>query len=528
MKKIKLLMFCILIANATWSQTDLHVATGGEITALPGSVLYVKNDAAVVGSLTVTSDATSSGSFIVDGSASGDISYVRYVPSTNWHFVSAPVTTQDIGTFAVNVANDIKQNIANTVYGISVYNNSNTPTERWMYFGTPGNPTPLPGQQNAGLASTAGNFVNGKGYSNLRASVGDYTFKGTMANADVSITVPDADGDAENHHWGVIGNPYPSFLAGNSTANATNLLTHNAAMMKSGMVALYFWDGAAYQAKNHSDAALYIAPGQGFVVEAKANGQTFIFPKAMQKPQETATTAFFRTTPMTSVTLFMSYGTKERKTRIRYLDANATTGLDEGYDAGSYRDGTPAFSIDTHLVSNSTGMDFNIQCLPKATLETTIVPLAVYANANEELVFKADVENLPDGVSVYLEDKVANTIKRIDETSYTLRPTEDLSGIGRFYMHTSRSVLNIEDNNVFANTLNAYKTNNSTIRITGLEDLGNASVKMYNITGKEVLAKQFVAQRIKDVTLPTHLATGVYILKVVSNKGDYNKKIIIE
>lgn len=527
MKKIMCFMFCITIATIAWSQ-ELHVASGGELYISPTSYVKVEGNLGVhsSGSLSVNSDATSSGSLMVSGTATGDISYARYVPTTNWHFVSAPVTTQAIGTFAVDAANGIKNNVANTVYGISVYNNANTPTQRWMYYGTPGNTTPLPGQQNAGLASSAGNFINGKGYSNLRTSVGEYTFTGNLATADVDITVPDGDGDAENHHWGVVGNPFPSFLAGNTPANATNLLTHNAGMMKSGMVALYFWDGADYQAKNHSDGAVYVAPGQGFVVEAKANGETFTFPKAMQKPQEAATATFYRTEAMASVTLYLAKGETEKKTRLRYLDNNVTTGLDEGYDAGSYRDGTPTFSIDTHLVSNSTGMDFTIQCLPKTGLETTVVPVAVYAKANDALSFRVETENLPEGVFVFLEDKATNTVTKISNEAYTITASENLNGIGRFYVHTAQSVLSIEDINL-AGTLNMYKTSNSNLRISGLQQEGDATVKMYNITGKEVLSRSFKMQTVNDVALP-RLSTGVYLVQFITKGTKEVKKIIIE
>ena len=527
MKKIMCFMFCAALASVAWSQ-ELHVASGGVIHVAPKSYVHVNGNMGVdgAGNLTVESNAANSGALMVTGTATGDISYVRYVPTDKWHFVSAPVTTQDIGAFAVDAANDIKNNIANTVYGISVYNNANTPTERWMYYGTPGNPTPLPGQQNAGLASSAGNFVNGKGYSNLRTSAGNYTFKGNMANADVGITIPVGDGTAENHHWGLVGNPYPSFLAGNTPANATNLLTHNAGILKTGKVAIYVWDGTDYQAINHSDPALFIAPGQGFIVEAKANGETFTFPKALQKPQTAATAAFYKGEAMTSVTLFLSDGNTEKKTRLRYLDANATTGLDEGYDAGSYRDGVPTFSIDTHLVSDSTGLDFTIQCLPKADLEDIVVPVAVYAKANDVLNFRTEIENLATGVNVYLEDKVNNTITKLNDASYNVTVNADQNGIGRFYLYTIQGVLNIED--VFSlNNVSIYKTDNNTLRIAGLKTEGSATLKIYSILGKEVADNSFNVQNINDVQLP-RLSTGVYIVKVVSNSGNHSKKIIIE
>ena len=102
-----------------------------------------------------------------------------------------------------------------------------------------------------------------------------------------------------------------------------------------------------------------------------------------------------------------------------------------------------------------------------------------------------------------------------------------LSGIGRFYIRNSSKVLSVDTVNTVTNALNLYKTDNN-IRVTGLTAQGNATIKMYTISGKEVLANQFVAERVKDIALPTNLATGVYIVSVVSENGKINKKLIIE
>ena len=144
-------------------------------------------------------------------------------------------------------------------------------------------------------------------------------------------------------------------------------------------------------------------------------------------------------------------------------------GFDRGYDAGSYRDGEPSFSVDTHLVSNSEGVDFTLQCLPKGQLETTVVPLAVYANANEAIRFSAAAENLPDGVFVFLEDKQTNTITKISDAPYNLTPTQNINGIGRFYLHTAASVLSVDDEITDFKNLSIYKTDNSNLRIVGLD-----------------------------------------------------------
>ena len=129
-------------------------------------------------------------------------------------------------------------------------------------------------------------------------------------------------------------------------------------------------------------------------------------------------------------------------------------------------------------------------------------------------------------MDVYLEDKINNTIEKINDDSYTVTLTDAISGIGNFYLHTSRTALSIDDTNVL-NTVNIYKTSNSNLRITGLQEEGKASVMMYSLTGQEVLAHSFTMERVNDVALPS-LKTGVYLVQVVSENGKYSKKLIIE
>ena len=82
-------------------------------------------------------------------------------------------------------------------------------------------------------------------------------------------------------------------------------------------------------------------------------------------------------------------------------------------------------------------------------------------------------------------------------------------------------------NNRLSGNISMYKNSNNTIRITGLNLEENVIVKMYSVTGKEVLVKQFVAENIKDIALPT-LATGVYVVNIIANNRELNKKLIIE
>ena len=95
--------------------------------------------------------------------------------------------------------------------------------------------------------------------------------------------------------------------------------------------------------------------------------------------------------------------------------------------------------------------------------------------------------------------------------------------MGRFYLHTNQSVLNIND--VTLENVSFFKVNNS-LRIVGLQQ-GKASVKLFNILGRQVLNTAFESNGTKDISLPS-LAKGVYIVQLETAEGKLNKKIILE
>jgi hypothetical protein len=235
MKKIIFLIFCVVTSSFTWSQ-DLYVGSTAAITTLPGSVLFVGSSATVdaSASLTTTSDATASGSFIVSGNTTGNITYKRYINNDNWHLVSAPVTSQSIPTFVGDDDNAVANNNlsgGNGNFAVSYYKNTNTAGNRWTYHNTL-NPV-LENQE------TLTSFIAGQGYSMKRTATGDYTFTGTMANNDVSVTIPTTSGSS--HLWTTIGNPFPSFLP------VADILADNPGKLDGSFTAIYVWDATLWR-----------------------------------------------------------------------------------------------------------------------------------------------------------------------------------------------------------------------------------------------------------------------------------------
>ena len=521
MKKITyLIIYITFLTNITWSQ-DLNVGSGAAITTLPGSVLFAGSNVSVhaAASLATISDATASGSLIVNGSTTGDIIYKRYINDNNWHLVSAPVTSQSIPTFIGVAGNAVAQSGTTNNYAVSYYNNTNTAGNRWTYH----NDSPSSENQ-----ETLTSFTAGQGYSMKRTAAGDYTFTGAMANADVSVTIPTTTTTGA-HLWSAIGNPFPSFLPLNDAVNVANILADNVAKLDASFAFLYVWNGTSkeYDPIGLGGAALQLAPGQAFMVRAKSTSETFVFKKTLQNHNSGAATFYKSSVSTPTISVYLTNGTSNKSTNLEFLDSS-TTGLDVGYDAGAYQDGTPSFSINTHLVSDSQGIDFTRQSLPISSLDSDVaIPLSVYAGINEEVTFSIDTNHLPDGVSVYLEDTLNNTFTNLTEAPLELKITAALSGIGRFYLRTSSVVLSTETNLV-GSLITLYKTSNGTVKITGLTSGSAATFSLFTILGKEVLASKFIAQNVQEILVPANLSTGVYLVNIVSDMGTFHKKIVIE
>lgn len=513
-------MFCAAITSVGWSQ-GLHVSSSGSFYVSPKAHVYVTNDLDVdaSGDLTVVSDASNSGVLIVKGNATGDIAYVRSIADANWHFVSAPLETQGINDFTTGAGNTNDIATSGALYGVSIYNNSLPEGTRFEKYTT------------SNIAAS-GAFVNGKGYANKKNAAGTYTFKGTMATGtDVTITIPQYS-DA-TYHWTLVGNPYPSFLPANNAT--TSLLKVNEGVLFPAYTYIKVWDAAnnGYKILNYSstgaDANTYISPGQGFFVDPKDNtANSFVFPVNMQAVEPAVVPTFYKSVAATpSVVISASKGKETKSTTLKYF-VNTTLGLDVGYDAGAFEEATGNdFAINTHLIEDGEGVDFTIQCLPNTNYETSIVPLSLKVDANESVTFSAVATNLPESLQVFLEDKVAGTITNITTTDHQITFTNSLEGVGRFYIHTASSVLSVEDAASF-NTLSMYKTSNTNLRIAGLNDIGLGTISMYSISGKQVLATSFVMKPVNNITLPSNLSKGVYVVQFVSDNSKQTKKIIIE
>ena len=210
--------------------------------------------------------------------------------------------------------------------------------------------------------------------------------------------------------------------------------------------------------------------------------------------------------------------------RIKY-SANATQGFDVGLDGEMFGGSEPSFAVYSHLLADNEGKKYQLQALPNSEYEKMVVPVGIIADAGKKITFTAEVMNLPTGLKVFLEDRQTSTFTRLDEanTEYTITLDQDLNDVGRFYVHTSASALSTPEFHL--EHISVYTTNSNNLRIVGIAQ-GNASVKLYNMLGKEIMNTTFIGNHKNDVELP-NLKTGIYIARVSSSKISISKKIII-
>ena len=100
-----------------------------------------------------------------------------------------------------------------------------------------------------------------------------------------------------------------------------------------------------------------------------------------------------------------------------------------------------------------------------------------------------------------------------------------LSGIGRFYLHTTSGVLSAPDFAINTN-VSIYTSSNDNLRIAGVQK-GTATVQLYNILGKEILKSSFAGSGVNNINL-NNIPLGIYIVKLTTENGTLNRKIIIQ
>ena len=502
--------------------------TGSSITVSKNAYLYLEKDFTnTEGSVVLNSDSNEFASIIVEGTATGDITYnkyVNYVGSDEWDLVGSPVTTQSISDFVTT--NDDPLAIDPTGPTYYALGTHDAATNSWTNY-------------TASTVSSAGDFTPAKGYQMATDYGATMAFTGVVATTTQTINIQNQNGanGGVGVRWNLVANPFPSYIKGNIAADAThNFLKVNDNIIDSSFLAAYGWkaDGTGYEIYNYATGStgigspLLIAPGQGFFVAAASSDVAQV-----QFTPEMRTIAggddFINGAPILlnyNFDLKLFHGNTEKAETKYFFHEGLTLGLDPGYDAGALDQLTP---LSSRLLETDTGVNLHINAMSLESAYNQTIPLVI--NQQEGQTFRISISNntLPEDINVYLEDVLNGTLTSLKSQDFELSAQEDLSDEGRFYLHFTTQSLAIDDV-LNPNNINLYKLNTDPfITIKGLTpDMGKTSAALYNILGMKVRQKTLNTSQDTQHISTQGLAGGVYIIELKAGDIKFSKKVIIQ
>ena len=506
------------VTSSDWSDAtnwEIGVPTDVRAGEIPSGTSFdpivTTNTSASVKELDVKAGATltveSGGSLIASSAtATTNITYKRTLTKdaligNAWYTVSSPVSGVTAAT--LQGENNLAPGSAGSRIGLATYNND---TPGWSYFTTSSTDNIDPG---VGLIAKLNNAAVGSTLS----------FTGTYTNGNVLVDLTQGSSNSYNF----IGNPFTSYV------NLGIFLNDNSVTDRLSELTVWIWNkdkngtnmGGYEQKMAPLENAFEIAPGQGFFVQKGTLDPTQIFFRNTNQSHKTDSFLKFE---RTEIKLLAKDKDMTVSTKLCYIEG-ASTGFDNGYDGSIFEGIQSNFDMYTSLITNDLDKKLGTQSLPKENFDNMVVPVGLKVKEEKQISFSASTLNLPKGLNVYLEDRTNNVFTLLNKESadYIVNVKETDSGSGRFFIHTKTSVLSAE--NLVLDNISIHQ-NQDVLKLNGLK-LAKGNFSLYNVLGKQVLKTSFNDVNNIDVNV-SKLTKGIYIVRLQTEKGSLNKKIILE
>ncbi len=437
-------------------------------------------------------------------------------------------------------------------YWIFKYQNSSNNYYNWISVGQNG--TLLPGQ---------GYTLKG---SSAATPEQNYTFVGKPNNGDITATVG-------SNNLLLVGNPYPSAIDADefikdNLASTTGVLqfwehystnnTHNTAEYQGGYATRTLVGGTAPVApetisglgSSSKVPGRFIPVGQGFFVTGSSTGGNLIFKntqRAFIKENNVDSNTMFRTNsapaesviPITNSEDTIREGEKFMKLKLGYIASTnryyrqiligfmneyADSNINPGYDAVTMEvnSNDMYFKNGNHKLNIQGEGYFNVN---------NIYPLGVKNSVAGNVSFVIDEkENFTDDQNIYIYDNSTNTYHNISQNPFTINlPAGTVEN--RFSLRfMDTNALGVDDNQLESGIIILHNNNKDIITIKNqLLETTAKSVGLYNMLGQQIITWDIEKLDQTNIELPVaNVSTGTYIVKVITDKGNLSKKILIK
>ena len=403
---------------------------------------------------------------------------------------------------------------------------------------------------------STGTMLIGEGFTMKGPGTGtipalqNYVFEGKPNNGDINLTI-----SSGNDY--LVGNPYPSALDADQFINDN----YNVDGTGSTTGPLYFWQHwgggshilAEYQGGYATYSLVggvgapfmgspppgflttpgrYIPVAQGFFVVAETSG-TINFNNGQRVFQTEGTNSVFiksynpKTTgkqaedTRTKIRLGLNSVNRIQRELLVTVDPITTPGYDWGYDAPN---------IDTQIDDMYWLIDtdkYVIQATDQITDET-ILPIGIHVrNDGNNSISINKLENTPDNLMIFVHDKELNSYHNLKDRNYEVFL---LAGdyLDRFEVTFGNSnALDINDVSNEAKIDVLYSNEKHSIIIQNPDSKEIRSVEMYNVLGQMIFNYKTTTNERYITYSASHIQTGAYILKIVTENGTLTKKVLV-
>jgi len=287
----------------------------------------------------------------------------------------------------------------------------------------------------------------------------------------------------------------------------------------------------------------YIAVGQGFFIEGDTANGKIIFNNSQRAyiTKESGNSVLFKSQQKTTaktassglpiLKLGMNYSNTAGSSLHRQIgisfDQKNSFEYEKGYDSELY-DINP---IDFYWKFPNNTRNFVITGVQQISNDLE-VPLEIVVNKNSVITINIDeITNINQ--DVYIKDKLTGSTQKLNDATITYQ-LKTGTYTDRFVLAFEKSaednVLDVEQEDIIATNTNIYSDNkNKQIVISKNNEVTISKVELFNILGKKVNTWNIKDQKnAYQLDINKQITTGVYIVKMNTNKGSINKKVVIE
>jgi len=349
--------------------------------------------------------------------------------------------------------------------------------------------------------------------------------KGDLVFGPVDVSTDLAQGADE---FSLVGNPYQAVIDF-SEVEKTNLINYiavwDANLTGSNGRGSYVSVDISETAPSPSSsgASKFIAPNQAFFVRnTSAGNSTLIFNEGNKATAATQVTVFntysdFYINSRLYKTVDLQNGNTEVDAiGLRFNENYTTQATDEDAEKLTNPD-------ENYAISNNGLRSIDKQDLPIDGHEIQLF-INSYTTTAYSLTFAMD--NLPEGLEVFLNDSYLNTQTQLSaESVYDFTVDANIPAsiaFNRFSLSFDNTTLGVEDNTI---------SNNFTVYPNPVEDVfyvagigGEFSLIIYDVLGRGVLQS-----KLQGATTPiyiTHIQSGVYVVKIKTADNSFSQQII--